>query len=53
MKIYKYKDLTDEKKRPHFYQIVLQRVIWCARPDYYNKLMFWLIMFVRVIDVYV
>ena len=36
MKIYKYKDLTDEKNLPHFYQIVLQRAIWCARPESLN-----------------
>jgi hypothetical protein len=36
MKIYKFKDLTDEKKHPHFYQIVLQNTIWCAKPDSLN-----------------
>jgi hypothetical protein len=36
MKIYKFKDLTDEKKHSHFYQIVLQNKIWCARPDSFN-----------------
>jgi hypothetical protein len=36
MKIYKFKDLTDEKKHPHFLQIVLQKSIWCARPDSLN-----------------
>lgn len=36
MKIYKFKDLTDEKKHSHFYQIVLQNTIWCARPDSFN-----------------
>lgn len=36
MKIYKFKDLTDEKKHSHFYQIILQNVIWCAKPDSLN-----------------
>lgn len=36
MKIYKFKDLTDEKKHAHFYQIVLQNAVWCARPDSLN-----------------
>ncbi len=36
MKIYKFKDLTDDKKRPHFLQIVLENTIWCARPDSLN-----------------
>lgn len=36
MKIYKFKDLTDEKKHSHFLQIVLQNSIWCARPDSLN-----------------
>jgi Protein of unknown function (DUF2971) len=36
MKIYKFKDLTDEKKHFHFYQIVLQNAIWCAKPDSLN-----------------
>ena len=36
MKIYKFKDLTDEKKHPHFCQIVLQNTIWCAKPDSLN-----------------
>lgn len=36
MKIYKFKDLTDEKKHSHFYQIVLENSIWCARPDSLN-----------------
>ena len=36
MKIYKFKDLTDEKKYSHFLQIVLQNSIWCARPDSLN-----------------
>jgi hypothetical protein len=36
MKIYKFKDLTDEKKHPHFLQIVLKNSIWCARPDSLN-----------------
>ena len=36
MKIYKFKDLTDEKKHSHFYQIVMEKTIWCARPDSFN-----------------
>lgn len=36
LKIYKYKDLTDEEKHVHFYQIVLDNTIWCARPDSLN-----------------
>lgn len=36
MKIYKFKDLTDEKKHPHFLKIVLQNSIWCASPDSLN-----------------
>ncbi len=36
MKIYKFKDLTDEQKHSHFLQIVLKNSIWCARPDSLN-----------------
>jgi Protein of unknown function (DUF2971) len=36
MKIYKFKDLTDVEKHTHFYQIVLQNIVWCARPDSLN-----------------
>lgn len=36
MKIYKFKDLTDEKKHFHFLEIVLKKSIWCARPDSLN-----------------
>lgn len=36
MKLYKFKDFTDEKKHPHFYQIVLENTIWCAKPDSLN-----------------
>jgi len=36
MKIYKFKDLSEEKKHSHFYQIVLGGKIWCARPDSFN-----------------
>ena len=36
MKIYKFKDLSDEKKHSHFYQIVLDGKIWCAKPDSFN-----------------
>jgi Protein of unknown function (DUF2971) len=36
MKIYKFKDLRDERKHSHFLQIVLENAIWCARPDTLN-----------------
>jgi len=36
MKIYKFKDLTDEKKHFEFYQIVLSNTFWCAKPDSLN-----------------
>lgn len=36
MKIYKFKDLTNERKHSQFLQIVLQNSIWCARPDSLN-----------------
>jgi hypothetical protein len=36
MKIYKFKDLTNEKKHSHFYQIVLQNAVWCAKPRSLN-----------------
>jgi len=36
MKIYKFKDLTDESKHSHFLQIVLDNAIWCAKPDSLN-----------------
>ena len=36
MKIYKFKDFNDEQKLSHFYQIVLENTIWCARPDSLN-----------------
>jgi len=36
MKIYKFKDLTEEDKHPHFLQIVLRNSIWCASPDSLN-----------------
>lgn len=36
MKIYKFKDLSDEKKHSHFLQIVLQNAIWCSSPDSLN-----------------
>jgi hypothetical protein len=36
MKIFKFKDLSDKKKHSHFYQIVLQNSIWCAKPDSLN-----------------
>jgi hypothetical protein len=36
MKIYKFKDLSDENIHAHFLQIVLQNTIWCAKPDSLN-----------------
>ena len=36
MKIYKFKDFNDERKLSHFYQIVLENTIWCAKPDSLN-----------------
>lgn len=36
MKLYKFKDLTDESKHYHFLQIVLKNTIWCAKPDSLN-----------------
>lgn len=36
MKIYKFKDLSDEKKHSHFLQIVLRKSIWCAKPESLN-----------------
>jgi len=36
MKLYKFKDLTDESKHYHFLQIVLDNTIWCAKPDSLN-----------------
>jgi hypothetical protein len=36
MRIYKFKDLTDECKHSHFLQIVLKNLIWCASPDSMN-----------------
>ncbi|MGA2225710.1 MAG: DUF2971 domain-containing protein [Syntrophobacteraceae bacterium] len=36
MKIYKFKDLTDAKRHPHFYQIILQNAVWCAKPESLN-----------------
>ncbi|MGH7479807.1 MAG: DUF2971 domain-containing protein [Candidatus Methylomirabilales bacterium] len=36
MKIYKFKDLTDESKHSHFLQILLDNAIWCAKPDSLN-----------------
>jgi hypothetical protein len=36
MRIYKLKDLTDERTHPHFLQIVLEKQIWCASPDALN-----------------
>lgn len=36
MKIYKFKELNDEEKHSHFYQIVLHNSIWCAKPDSLN-----------------
>lgn len=36
MKLYKFKDLSDESKHSHFLQIVLNNTIWCAKPDSLN-----------------
>ena len=36
MKLYKFKDLTDESKHSHFLQIILNNTIWCAKPDSLN-----------------
>lgn len=38
MKIYKFKDLSEEAKHQHFYQIVLNNSIWCAKPDSLNDI---------------
>lgn len=36
MKVFKFKDLTDDRNHCHFLQIVLKNAIWCARPDSLN-----------------
>jgi hypothetical protein len=36
MRVYKFKDLTDERKHSHFLQMVLKNWIWCAGPDSLN-----------------
>jgi hypothetical protein len=36
MRIYKFKNLTDEQYHCHFLQIVLEKSIWCASPDSLN-----------------
>lgn len=36
MRIYKFKDLTEESINHHFLDIVLKNTIWCARPDSLN-----------------
>jgi hypothetical protein len=36
MKIYKFRDFTDETKHFHFYEIVLRNSVWCAKPDSLN-----------------
>lgn len=36
MRLYKFKDLTDARKHPHFLQIVMDQSIWCASPDSLN-----------------
>jgi len=33
MKIYKFKDFTDPNKHSHFYQIIFENSIWCAKAD--------------------
>lgn len=36
MRIYKFKDLTNEQARSYFRQIVMQNSMWCASPDCLN-----------------
>lgn len=36
MKIYKFKDLSDQDKNPHFFQILFENKIWCASPESLN-----------------
>ena len=36
MKLYKFKDFTEENNHPHFLQILLEKKIWCASPDSLN-----------------
>lgn len=36
MKIYKFRELTDETKRQRFLPIVLENTAWCAKPDDLN-----------------
>jgi len=36
MKIYKFKDLTDKTKHSHFFQIILQNAVWCAKSESLN-----------------
>ena len=36
MKIYKFRELTDETKRQRFLPIVLENTVWCAKPDDLN-----------------
>lgn len=36
MLIYKYKEFLDEKKIPHFYDIILKEKIWAAHPNSLN-----------------
>ena len=36
MKLYKFKDFTNDSNHPHFLQIVLEKKIWCASPDSLN-----------------
>lgn len=36
MKIYKFKDLSDDKVHSHFFQILFENKIWCASPESLN-----------------
>ncbi len=36
MKLYKFKDFTNESNHPHFLQIVLEKKVWCASPNSLN-----------------
>ena len=36
MIIYKYKKFIEEKEIPHFYEIILKKIIWAAQPSTLN-----------------
>jgi len=36
MKVYKFRELTDETQRQRFLPIVLENTVWCAKPDDLN-----------------